>query len=80
MKLKKSSKHRDVMVVIFVFVTVKAMGVKQFFKKLWGGVKKTAGKIWGGIKKGAQFVGRVAKKIVSPVVGEEDSFTSSVDR
>ena len=44
------------------------MGIKDFFKKVWGGIKKTAGKVWSGIKKGAQFVGRVAKKIATPVI------------
>ena len=60
------------MVVIFVFVTVKAMGIKQFFKKVWGGVKKVAGKVWGGIKKGAQFVGKIFKPVISvakPILG-----------
>ena len=48
------------------------MGVKNFFKKLWGGVKKIGGKIWSGVKKGAQFVGKIAKPIISiakPVLG-----------
>ena len=48
------------------------MGIKGFFKKLWGGVKKVGGKIWSGLKKGAQFVGKIAKPIISiakPVLG-----------
>lgn len=48
------------------------MGIKNFFKKVWGGIKKVGGKVWSGIKKGAQFVGRLAKPIISiakPVLG-----------
>lgn len=48
------------------------MSIKNFFKKVWGGVKKIGGKVWSGIKKGAQFVGRLAKPIISiakPVLG-----------
>ena len=56
------------MSLFFFIFDIKDMGIKNFFKKLWGGVKKTAGKIWGGIKKGAQWVGKVAKKIATPVL------------
>ena len=48
------------------------MGVKSFFKKLWGGVKSVAGKVWGGLKKGAKFVGKLFKPVISiakPILG-----------
>ena len=41
------------------------MGLKDFFRKVGRGIKRAAGKVWGGIKKGAQFVGKVAKPVLS---------------
>lgn len=41
------------------------MGVKSFFKKLWGGVKRIGGKVWSGLKKAGQFVGKIAKPIIN---------------
>ena len=44
------------------------MGIKQWFQKVGRGIKKFAGKVWSGIKSAGKFVGRVAKKIATPVI------------
>ena len=48
------------------------MSIKDFFRKIGRGIGRVGKKVWGAVKKGAQFVGRLAKPIISiakPVLG-----------
>ena len=48
------------------------MGIKSFFKKVWGGIKKGVGVVKNGIGKAVEFVGKIAKPVVNiakPILG-----------